>query len=163
MSVKEVAKKLDLTTHAIIYDWIRNYRLHGEEGLMSKKEKIDRGIYKTKSQLVKSLPDDVSELKELAAKLMVEKAVLEKELELSKKIEGGIPNKLPNKLKVQIMIDLLLVLPLELLIKTLQMKRSSYYYAKRIFKNLTNTHIYGVIYTRLQKKTSLLMALLEYG
>lgn len=61
------------------------------------------------------------------------------------------------------MIDLLLVLPLELLIKTLQMKRSSYYYAKRIFKNLTNTHIYGVIYTRLQKKTSLLMALLEYG
>ena len=85
MSVKEVAKKLDLTTHAIIYDWIRSYRLHGEEGLMSKKEKVDRGIYKTKAQLVKSLPDDVSELKELAAKLMVEKAVLEKELELSKK------------------------------------------------------------------------------
>lgn len=50
--------------------------MHGEEGLMSKKEKVDRGIYKTKAQLVKSLPDDVSELKELAAKLMVEKAVL---------------------------------------------------------------------------------------
>ena len=95
---------------------------------------------------------------------MVEKAVLEKELELSKKVEGGIPNKLPNKLKVQIMLELLLVLPLELLIKTLQIKRSSYYYAKKALqKNLTNTHIYGVAYTRLQKKTSLLMTLLEYG
>lgn len=51
MSVKEVAKKLDLTTHAIIYDWVSSYRLHGEEGLMSKKEKEkeDRGIYKIKA------------------------------------------------------------------------------------------------------------------
>lgn len=94
---------------------------------------------------------------------MVEKAVLEKELELSKKVEGGIPNKLPNKLKVQIMLELLLVLPLELLIKTLQIKRSSYYYAKKALQKPDKYAHIRVIYTRLQKKTSLLMALLEYG
>ena len=126
---------------------MRNYRLYGEEGLMNKKGKVDRGIYKTKAQLVKSLPDDVDKLKELAAKLMVEKAVLEKELELSKKVEGGIPNKLPNKIKVQIMLELLLVLPLELLIKTLQIKRSSYYYAKNALQKPDKyAHIRGHIH-----------------
>lgn len=134
MCVKEVAKELDLTTHAIIYDWLRNYRLYAKEGLMSKKEKIDKGIYKTKAQLVKSLPDNVSELKELTAKLMVEKAVLEQELELSKKLEGGVPDKLPNTIKVQIILTLLITFPLGLLLEVLQIKRSSFYYVKHSFE-----------------------------
>lgn len=51
---------------------------------MTKKEKIEVGFYKTKAQLKKELPDDVDELKEIAAKLIAEKAVLKEELELSK-------------------------------------------------------------------------------
>lgn len=52
---------------------------------MTKKEQIAEGVYKTKAQLKQSLPDDIEELKDFAAKLLVEKAVLEEELKLSKK------------------------------------------------------------------------------
>lgn len=64
---------------------------------MTKQEQIDEGIYKTKAQLKQALPDVIDELKDLAAKLLPEKAVLEEELELSKKLPGGIPeNCQPN-------------------------------------------------------------------
>lgn len=61
---------------------------------MTKQERIAEGVYKTKAQLKQALPDDVDELKDLAAKLLAEKAVLEEELKLSKKLPGGIPEKL---------------------------------------------------------------------
>ena len=66
---------------------------------MSKKEKLELGIYKTRAQLKDSLPDDINELKNLAAKLIAEKAVLEQELELVKKSEGSIPGKTASKTK----------------------------------------------------------------
>ena len=51
---------------------------------MGKKGQVEAGVYKTRAQLEAALPDDVAELKRLTAKLMAEKAVLERELELAK-------------------------------------------------------------------------------
>ena len=98
-------------------------------GLMSKREQVEAGAYKTRAQLEAALPDDVAELKRLAARLMAEKAVLERELELAKKSPGGIPGKLPNKAKAKIADELRGRLPLALLLEALRLPPSSYYYA----------------------------------
>ena len=75
-------------------------QLESQQGGRSydKKEQVAEGLYKTKTQLKKDLPDSVDELKDLAAKLLAEKAVLEEEPRLSKKnLPGGIPEKLSAK------------------------------------------------------------------
>ncbi|MBQ3282817.1 MAG: transposase, partial [Atopobiaceae bacterium] len=89
--IKRVAEELGVTNYATIYEWIRKWRTGGDVGLMSRKEQIEAGAYKTRAQLEAALPDDVGELKRLAVSLMAEKAVLERELELAKKSPGGIP------------------------------------------------------------------------
>ena len=53
----------------------------------------------TRRSLENSLPDDPRELKALAASLLVDKAVLEKELELVKKDESVTPGALSNRNK----------------------------------------------------------------
>ena len=127
--IQEVADSLAIVNYAVIYVWIRNWQTKGLAGFMSKKEQIEKGIYKTKAQLKKELPDNVGELKQLAARLLAEKAVLEQELELTKKSTGGIPVKLSARNKTQITNDLRGRLPLELLLKVLSLKSSSYYSA----------------------------------
>ncbi len=83
-NVKDVAEENGMTSHAVLYEWVRIYRRKGQVGLMSRKEQIEAGIYKTKAQLKKEPPDDPEELKELEARLMAEKAMLEQELEMAK-------------------------------------------------------------------------------
>ena len=78
--IKRVAEELGVTNYATIYEWIRKWRTGGDVGLMSKKEQLEAGAYKTRAQLEAALPDDVGELKKLAASLMAEKAVLERDL-----------------------------------------------------------------------------------
>lgn len=128
-NIKDIAEELDITNYATIYEWTRKWRTEGDVGLMSKKEQIEAGVYKTRAQLEATLPDDVGELKRLAASLMAEKAVLERELELTKKSPGGIPRKLSNKVKAQIASELKAKLPLALLLDALKLSASSYYYA----------------------------------
>lgn len=82
--IKLVADELGVTNCATVYEWIRKWRKGGDVGLMSKKEQLEAGTYKTRAQLEAALPDDVGELKKLAASLMAEKAVLERKLELAK-------------------------------------------------------------------------------
>ena len=127
--IRNVADELGITNYANIYGWIRKWRMEGDAGLMSKRERIEAGAYKTKAQLEAALPDDPEELRRLATRLMVENAVLERELELAKKSPGGIPEKLPNKVKAEIISNLKSRLPLALLLDTLGMSPSSYYYA----------------------------------
>lgn len=118
-----------MVNYATVYEWIRKWRTEGDVGLMSKRERIEAGAYKTRAQLEAALPDDVDELKRLAARLMTEKAVLERELELAKKSPGGIPGKLPNKSKAKIADELKGKLPLALLLEVLELPPSSHYYA----------------------------------
>ena len=127
--IRSVADELGVVNYATIYEWIRKWRTEGDVGLMSKKEQVEAGAYKTRAQLEAALPDDVGELKRLAAKLMAEKAVLERELELAKKSPGCIPGKLPNKTKAKIADELRGRLPLALLLEALELPPSSYYYA----------------------------------
>lgn len=83
-NVKDVAEENGMTGHAVLYEWVRIHRRKGQVGPMSRKEQIEAGVYKTKAQLKKKPPDDPEELKELAARLMAEKAMLEQELEMAK-------------------------------------------------------------------------------
>ena len=87
--IRSVADELGITNYANIYGWIRRWRTEGDAGLMSKRERIEAGTYKTKAQLEAALPDDPEELRRLAAKLMVENAVLEQELELAKNLRAA--------------------------------------------------------------------------
>lgn len=127
--IRGVATELGIVNHASIYEWIRKWRTEGDLGLMSKKEMIEAGVYRTRAQLEAALPDDVAELKRMAASLIAEKAVLEKELELAKKFPGGIPGKLPARARARIADDLRDRLPLQLLLEVLELPASSYYYA----------------------------------
>ena len=124
-NIKEVAEALGVANYSTIYEWIRHFRERGATALMGKKEQIEAGVYKTRAQLRKSLPDDPEELKDMAARLLAEKAVLEQELELAKKSPGGIPEKPPPRLKSLIAMKLRERLPLELLFEVLELKPSS--------------------------------------
>lgn len=128
--VKSIARDMGIPNSATIYGWLKNFRMQGVVGLMTRKEKPPSGTYKTKAQLKADLPNDVDELKELAARLIVEKAVLEQQLELAKKCPGSIPGKLPPRTKAAIATTLRSAFPLELLLDVLDLKRSSYYYAR---------------------------------
>ena len=84
-SIQEIAYTLGIYCEQLIYKWVRIWRQYGDRGLMSKAERGELKPHITKKQFMDSLPEDYEELKELAARLLVEKAVLEKEVELSKK------------------------------------------------------------------------------
>lgn len=133
-SVKNIAIKFNITNSQHIYKWIRKYKAKGDEGLMSKKERIDKGLYKTRKQLENNLPSSKTELKKLAAELMVKNAVLEEELKLSKKLKGVIPKQLSSKTKTQIVMNLKDKYPLRMLLTCLQLPESSYYYGIYSFK-----------------------------
>lgn len=83
--VRTVGADLRMTTHVVLYKWVQIWREHGNRGLMSKREKAKADGFPTRASIERSLPDDPAELKRLAAGLMVEKAVLEQELDLVKK------------------------------------------------------------------------------
>lgn len=101
-NVKDVAEENGMTSHAVLYEWVRIYRRKGQVGLMGRKERIEAGVYKTKARLKKALPDDPEELKELAARLMAEKAMLEQELEMAKKTPGPHPGETAAQSKAAI-------------------------------------------------------------
>ncbi|MGV4324845.1 IS3 family transposase [Trueperella pyogenes] len=78
------------------------------------------------------MPDDVDELRALAARLMVEKAVLEQRIEIMGKDPGSIPRQLPNHLKATIVETLRDTFPLTVLLDVLELKASSYYYHRTV-------------------------------
>lgn len=83
-----VAAELRLNHVALLYKWIAHWNKDGQWELMTSREKRTQGLA-TRAQLEKSLPDDPAELRELAASLLVDKAVLERELELVKKTRAS--------------------------------------------------------------------------
>lgn len=82
---RQIASQLGLRSPMSVYSWVGRYRQEGEWGLMSRKERAQAAKLPTVKSLEASLPDDPQELKRLAAKLIVEKAVIDQELELIKK------------------------------------------------------------------------------
>lgn len=90
--VRRVGAELHMTTHVVLYKWVQIWREHGNRGLMSKREKAKADGFPTRASIERSLPDDPTELKRIAAGLMVEKAVLEQELDLVKKTRASSPH-----------------------------------------------------------------------
>lgn len=66
---------------ATICERSRKWGLEGNVGLVSKKERVEESVLGIRAQMESSLPDDVAELKRIAARLMTERAMLERELE----------------------------------------------------------------------------------
>ena len=104
--VKDVAADLGMPTHMQIYKWVQKWREHGQRGVMTKTERAKADGFPTRASLERDLPDDLEELKRLAAELLVQRAILERELELVKKDVGVIPGQLTNMHKSQIVEDL---------------------------------------------------------
>ena len=125
--VARVAGELRLSHVAVLYKWIALWNAEGQWGLMTKKEKVTSGMA-TRAQLEKSLPSDPEELRAVAASLLVDKAVLERELELVKKDAGVIPGQLSNITKTQIVKHLEGRFPVKMLLVSVGLKASSYYY-----------------------------------
>lgn len=82
----------------------------------------------------RALPDDMAELKRLAAELMVERAMLERELELVKKDVGVIPGQLSNLCKTRIVEELRQRFPLVLLLRLAKLRPSSYQYCRGVLR-----------------------------
>lgn len=87
----DIAQECGLVSEMSVYSWAQRHREEGSIGLMSKKEREEHLRIPTKAAFEKSLPDDPDELKKQLSQLMVEKAVLEKELDLVKKTTASSP------------------------------------------------------------------------
>lgn len=85
MSPDTIASELSLSSKMSVYAWAQRFREEAKWGLMSATERKQSAGIVTLKAFEKSLPDDVAELKKLAARLSAETAVLEKELEEFKK------------------------------------------------------------------------------
>ncbi len=101
---------------------------------MSKAEKAQADGFPTRASLERDLPDDVHELKRLAADLMVQRAVLERELELVKKDVGVIPGQLTNLHKTRIVDALRTSYPLRTLLGLIDLRPSSYQYCRKVLE-----------------------------
>lgn len=88
---RQIASRLGLCSPMSVYSWVGRYRQEGEWVLMSRKERGQAAKLPTVKSLEASLPDDPQELKRLEAKLIVEKAVMDQELELIKKTSASYP------------------------------------------------------------------------
>jgi len=128
---KEIQDVLDLTTFAIVYDWVRRFRTSGEWGLMTKRERDQHRDLPTRAALEASLPDDPDTLRKLAAQALVDKAVLEQELSLVKKDDSVTVGELTNRQKSQIVDALRSRLPLPMLLATIGLSSSSFYYQRK--------------------------------
>ncbi|MGG5171900.1 IS3 family transposase [Pseudarthrobacter sp. J1738] len=130
--VKDIADTLGMVTGAVVYSWAQTYRERGEWGLMSKKERRTQREFPTQASLEASLPDDAGQLKALAAKLMVEKAVMQHELDLIKKDVSVTPGRLSNLIKAEIADALRNKLPLRMILNVLKLSASSFYYQRHV-------------------------------
>ncbi|MFT8705506.1 IS3 family transposase [Bifidobacterium aquikefiricola] len=128
--VVDVAAGLDVANHMLLYKWMHAWHLGGEEGLMTRSERKQREGYRTRAQPEASLPDDPVELRRLSARLLVGKAVLEKELDLVKKDAGVIPGQLTNTSKTIIIQSLRDRLALTMLLDSTGLRANSYQYAR---------------------------------
>lgn len=81
----DIAVECELRSKMSVYSWAQRHREEGKWGLMSKRERKEHTRMPTRAAFEKSLTDDPAELKKQIAQLLVDKAVLEKELELVKK------------------------------------------------------------------------------
>lgn len=68
-----IATQLNLHTPMSVYSWAQIFHDTGQWGLMSKAERRTQRNIPTQASLEASLPDDLEQLKHLAASLMVEK------------------------------------------------------------------------------------------
>lgn len=85
-----VAEKFGLRSKVSVYSWAQTYCDKGEWASTCKRERETRAGFPTRASLEASFPVDVDELKRTLATLTVEKALVDKELELVKKMRVSL-------------------------------------------------------------------------
>ena len=85
----DIAVECELRSKMSVYSWAQRHREEGKWGLMSKRERKEHTRMPTRAAFERSLADDLAELKKQMAQMLVDKAVLEKELELVKKTSAS--------------------------------------------------------------------------
>ncbi|WOT00782.1 IS3 family transposase [Actinotignum timonense] len=113
-----------------IYAWVKKWDAEGSLGLMNEKE-CDQIKAKTRHQLEAQLPQDPEELRALVADLIVQKRVLKAQLELAKKGKARTGGRSEAVEKTRVANQLRSTTPLAMVLDTLDLPASSYYYTAK--------------------------------
>ena len=127
-SVKYVSEDIGYS-RASIYQWRKIYLLKGKIALMNRKDNIKR------EKLLEGKESSFSELESLKEKIFsmqLEIDILKETIDVLKKDQGINLKKLTNKEKVMMIDTLKNKYSLPLLLKMLEIPKSSYYYHKKI-------------------------------
>ena len=126
-SVKYVSEDIGYS-RASIYQWRKIYLLKGKIALMNRKDNIKR------EKLLEGKESSFSELESLKEKIFsmqLEIDILKETIDVLKKDQGINLKKLTNKEKVMMIDTLKNKYSLPLLLKMLELPKSSYYYHKK--------------------------------
>ncbi|MGJ9453076.1 IS3 family transposase [Actinotignum sp. GS-2025c] len=131
-NVNTIGQDLGIATPANIYAWCTKFKLKGRKSPVNEKE-CDQIKAKTRHQLEAQLPQDPEELRALVADLIVQKRVLKAQLELAKKGKARTGGRSEAVEKTRVANQLRSTTPLAMVLDTLDLPASSYYYtAKRL-------------------------------
>ena len=125
-SVKYVAEDIEYT-RATIYQWRKKYLLKGKIALMNRKDNIEKLL-----EGKKVFSYELELLKEKIFSMQLEIDILKETIDVLKKDQGINLKKLTNKEKVMMIDTLKNKYSLPLLLKMLELPKSSYYYHKKI-------------------------------
>jgi len=119
-------------TRSSIYQWRRKYLSGGATALMSKKKHLPRGKLKVAEQHI--TVEEVSDMESRIKDLELENDILKQTIEILKKDQGIDILKLKNREKTMIIDALRNKYSLSLLLKKLDISKSSYCYQHKIQK-----------------------------
>ncbi|WP_087070649.1 IS3 family transposase [Actinotignum timonense] len=125
-----IAQDLGIVNCTNIYAWVKKWDAEGSLGLMNEKE-CDQIKAKTRHQLEAQLPQDPEELRALVADLIVQKRVLKAQLELAKKGKARTGGRSEAGEKTRVANQLRSTTPLAMVLDTLDLPASSYYYTAK--------------------------------
>jgi transposase-like protein len=127
---REIAVRLDLCAPAMVSKWVTIAREHGRDALMPKRD--PRGRQGDAAAHVPApLPDtDVEELLRQNARLRMDNAILEETIKALKKDPGVDPGDLSNRERAAVADALRDRFPLNDLLSSLGLARSTYYYER---------------------------------
>ncbi|ERA52022.1 transposase-like protein [Corynebacterium diphtheriae DSM 43988] len=157
----DIAVECELRSKMSVYSWAQRHREEGKWGLMSKRERKEHTRMPTRAAFEKSLADDPAELKKQMAQLFVDKAVLEKELELVKKTSASSPGQLSNKHKAEVVDALRGEFPLYMLLLILRHQASTTNSNSDLFR--VSTRISAKCFMRLVLSRITPTAIADFG
>lgn len=137
----ELAREFHIGSFASVLNWVKQAGQSGYDGLIPKK-----GSAAMPKPKVPSIPEDVDELKQRCVELEMNNAILRETIEILKKDPSVDPRGLSNREKSQVIGALKTIYPMSILLKKIEITRSSYYYHQMRLDHMDlNTELRGSI------------------